>query len=85
MDSLIHRYVRFCFDEYAIDPRGWITKNPPSIAEFASNYEHARVVRESPVECPYCNLPDLVSREDCDVCGGTGRFYFRLRTVNYEY
>lgn len=35
MSDLIHEYVRYCFDEYERDPRGWITKNPPSVAEFA--------------------------------------------------
>lgn len=35
LKTLVHKYVRFCFDEYEKDPRGWITKNPPSVAEFA--------------------------------------------------
>lgn len=33
-DDLITKYVRFCFDEYEKNPYGWITKNPPSVAEF---------------------------------------------------
>lgn len=32
--DVIHEYVRFCFDEYERNPYGWITKNPPSVAEF---------------------------------------------------
>lgn len=32
--DLVARYVRFIFAEYEKDPRGWITKNPPSVAEF---------------------------------------------------
>lgn len=32
--DIVTLYVRFCFDEYELNPYGWITKNPPSIAEF---------------------------------------------------
>lgn len=35
MHDLVKQYVKFTFDEYAKDPRGWITKTPPSVAEFA--------------------------------------------------
>ncbi len=37
--GLIGRYVHFTFMEYEKDPRGWITKNPPSVAEFEKVYD----------------------------------------------
>lgn len=40
--DLVGRYVRFIFAEYEEDPRGWITKNPPSVAEFATRYDNVK-------------------------------------------
>lgn len=37
--DLVSRYVRFIFSEYEKDPRGWITKNPPSVAQFRDEYD----------------------------------------------
>ena len=36
------------------------------------------------INCPYCGKPDLVARDECGVCGGTGRFYFSGRPVGKE-
>lgn len=33
-NDLVHRYVQFCFRVYALDPYGWITKDPPSLEEY---------------------------------------------------
>lgn len=33
--NILHSYILFVFKEYEKDPRGWITKNPPSVAEYA--------------------------------------------------
>lgn len=49
-DDLIHRYVRFHFAEYEIDPYGWVTKDPYSVAEFAN------VVGLGDI-CSCCNEP----------------------------
>ncbi len=39
MDDYIHRYVQFIFKEFEKDPHGWITKNPPSVAEWRYIYD----------------------------------------------
>lgn len=39
VDDYIHRYVQFIFVEYKKDPRGWITKIPPSVAEWRRIYD----------------------------------------------
>lgn len=38
MTDLISKYVRFTLEKYEKDPspQGWITKNPPSIADGVS-------------------------------------------------
>lgn len=41
-NDLVHRYVKFVFYVYSLDPYGWITKDPPSIAE----YEAMEIIEE---------------------------------------
>ena len=46
-DDVIKRYVRFIFSEWEFDKSGWVTKNPPSIAEFEE-------VAGWGQSCPHC-------------------------------
>lgn len=44
-NDLVHRYVQFLFHHYRLDPYGWVTKDPPSLALY-----EAMEIIETPLE-----------------------------------